>query len=92
MVNNYGANQFVLSVHGLTYHTTGIAAGIGDNSLSSSKSWIFQYTVSQGTFTDVKLYVLIDEYTVGEECAGIVSRIASIIDDAYGDFMRAMWA
>lgn len=36
--------------------------------------------------------VLIDEYTVGEECAGIVSRIASIIDDAYGDFMRAMWA
>ena len=36
--------------------------------------------------------VLIDEYTVGEECAGIVSRIDSIIDDAYPDFMRAMWA
>ena len=61
MVNNYGANQFVLSVHGLTYHTTGIAAGIGNYSLSGDKSWIFKYTVSQGTFTDVKLYVFVQE-------------------------------
>ena len=36
--------------------------------------------------------VLIDEYTAGEECAGIVTRIASIVDDAYPEFMRAMWA
>ena len=45
----------------MTYHTTGIAAGIGNYSVSGDKSWIFKYTVSQGTFTDVKLYVFVQE-------------------------------
>ena len=36
--------------------------------------------------------VVFDELTVGDTCAEMVRRMASIIDDAYGDFMRAIWA
>lgn len=78
MIANYAVPQFLLSYHGLTYkNENGVAVGIGDNFLNlSTQSWIFQYTVSNGTFTDVKLYVFVQEgtppthpeylYTIGE--------------------------
>ena len=63
MVCNYAVPQFILSVHGLTYKKNGVAAGIGNNNLggSNAPSWIFKYTVAQNTFTDVKLYVFVQE-------------------------------
>ncbi|MBR1588924.1 MAG: hypothetical protein IJ658_11440 [Kiritimatiellae bacterium] len=63
MVCDYAVPQFILSVHGLTYKKNGVAAGIGDNTLggSNAPSWIFNYTVSNGLFTDARLYVFVQE-------------------------------
>ena len=64
MVCNWATPQFILSFHGLTYKNEGgVAVGIGNNTLggSNAPSWIFRYTVSQNTFTDVKLYVFVQE-------------------------------
>lgn len=36
--------------------------------------------------------LIIDEYTAGESCVELVMRMASIIDDAYADLMKALWA
>ena len=36
--------------------------------------------------------LIIDEYTAGESCVELVMRMASIIDDAYPDIMKALWA
>lgn len=35
---------------------------------------------------------IIDDATVGDECVEMLFRAASIVDDCYGDFMRAIWA
>lgn len=35
---------------------------------------------------------IIDEMTVGEECIELLFRTVSILDDSYGDFMKAIWA
>ena len=74
IVGDWSANQFLLSVCGLTVKNASIAAGIGNN---NGKSWIFNYTVSKGTYTEAKLYVLVQEgaapsapeylYTIAEE-------------------------
>ncbi|MGI6221196.1 MAG: YbjN domain-containing protein [Coriobacteriales bacterium] len=36
--------------------------------------------------------IIIDDVTAGDMCVEIVMRTASVIDDAYADIMRAVWA
>ena len=61
------------------------------NAMNAKYRWVKFYLDSDQDVR-VEADALVSMDTVGEECAQMVSRMVNIIDDAYPEFMRALWS
>lgn len=61
------------------------------NSLNAKYRWVKFYIDSE---SDVRCQadIVIEPETAGEECHELVIRIVDIVDEAYPEIMRALWA
>lgn len=61
------------------------------NLLNSNVRWA-KFYLDDDFDVVVDCDAIVDSDTVGEECASLIMRIVSIVDDAYPVIMKALWA
>ena len=68
------------------------AAGmITCNSMNAKFRWV-KFYIDEDKDIRAEMDAYVDLGTVGEECSHLVSRMVNIIDEAYPEFMKALYA
>ena len=61
------------------------------NDLNKQYRWVKFFIADDGDIT-AQIDAVVDEMTCGEECAHLVRRVVSIVDQSYPDIMKTLWS